>query len=421
MLALREELEQRGLLKQFSNEDFFELYDKGGQVLYIGMDPSADSLTIGNFAMFMTALQFMKRGNKLIFIIGGETGMIGDPGGKEAERSLLSLEELEKNIAKIDQQVAFLLKNINEISGMNYHYEIKNNHDFYKDMTFGEFLRDVGKYITVNTMMKKETVAKRIEDPDKSISFTEFSYMLIQGYDFVRLYQDYGCKLQICGSDQWGNGVTGLELIGKILGKNDAYVMTSPLILDSQGKKFGKSEGNAVWLSEEKNSAYLVYQYFMNVPDEDVSRFLKIYSLLDLAQIQEIQNKHNEDPAKRFGQEKLAFNICRILFWTVSAAQARQISEFMFRENKTEFLKQLSIADRLSIKKEVWGWDFKEGSTILDALVESGLCESRGDAKKLIAQGGISVDGVAVTDTNLALTKSNMLIQKWKKSMRVVL
>lgn len=314
MLALREELEQRGLLKQFSNEAFFELYDKGGQILYIGMDPSADSLTIGNFAMFMTALQFMKRGNKLIFIIGGETGMIGDPGGKDAERSLLSLEELEKNIAKIDTQVAFLLKNINEISGINYQYEIKNNHDFYKDMTFGEFLRDVGKYITVNTMMKKETVAKRIEDPDKSISFTEFSYMLIQGYDFVRLYQDYGCKLQICGSDQWGNGVTGLELIGKILGKNDAYVMTSPLILDSQGKKFGKSEGNAVWLSEEKNSAYLVYQYFMNVPDEDVSRFLKIYSLLDLAQIQEIQNKHNEDPAKRFGQEKLAFNICRILF-----------------------------------------------------------------------------------------------------------
>jgi tyrosyl-tRNA synthetase len=421
MLALREELEQRGLLKQFSNEAFFELYDKGGQILYIGMDPSADSLTIGNFAMFMTALQFMKRGNKLIFIIGGETGMIGDPGGKDAERSLLSLEELEKNIAKIDTQVAFLLKNINEISGINYQYEIKNNHDFYKDMTFGEFLRDVGKYITVNTMMKKETVAKRIEDPDKSISFTEFSYMLIQGYDFVRLYKDYGCKLQICGSDQWGNGVTGLELIGKILGKNDAYVMTSPLILDSQGKKFGKSEGNAVWLSEEKNSAYLVYQYFMNVPDEDVSRFLKIYSLLDLAEINTIQNNHNKQPEARNGQKELAYRVCQIIFGTKSAEQAQKVSEFMFADNKLELLKQSSPEDKKAIGREVGGFTVSGDSTIMNALVESGLCESRGDAKKLIAQGGISVDGVAVSDTNLTLTKSNILIQKWKKSLRIIL
>lgn len=338
--------------------------------------------------------------------------MIGDPGGKEAERSLLSLETLEKNISSFDTQVAFLLKNIKELSGIDYSYEIKNNHDFYKDMTFGEFLRDVGKHITVNNMMKKETVAKRIEDPDKSISFTEFSYMLIQGYDFVRLYQDYGCKLQICGSDQWGNGVTGLELIGKMLGKTDAAVMTSPLILDSHGKKFGKSEGNAVWLSEEKNSAYLVYQYFMNVPDEDVSRFLKIYSLLDLAQIAEIQTNHNKQPEARNGQKELAYRVCQIIFGTKSAEQAQKVSEFMFADNKLELLKQSSTEDKKAIGREVGEFASSSGSTILDALVESGLCESRGDAKKLIAQGGISVDGVTVSDTNLTLTKSNMLIQK---------
>ena len=422
MLPLKQELEARGLLKQYSNEDFFALYDKGGQTFYIGMDPSADSLTIGNFAMFMTCLQFMKRWNKLIFIVGGETGIIGDPGGKDSERVMQTMEGFKYNYDSINKQVQFLLANVLEISGYHCEYMIKNNHDFYVNMTFSDFLRNVGKNITVNNMIKKETVAKRIEDPDKSISYTEFSYMLIQGYDFVRLYEDFGCKLQICWSDQRGNGVTGLELIGKMLDKDDAYVMTSPLILDSNGKKFGKSEGNAVRLSPEKNSPYFVYQYFMNTSDEDVSRFLKVYSLLDLVEIDAIQQEHDQKPELRMGQKRLAYLVTQIIFGTQAADMAQRVTEFMFADNKVELLRTCDAHMKQAIAQEVWQLALSdEPLSIVDALVNSLLCESRWEAKKLIEQGWISLDWEPVKDIDMMITTKNILIQKGKKHMRVIL
>lgn len=443
MLTLRQELEARWLLKQYSNEALFELYDKGGQTFYIGMDPSADSLTIGNFAMFMTCLQFLKRGNKLIFIVWGETGIIGDPGGKDAERNMQTLEWFQKNYDSIFRQVEFLLANVLEVSGVRCEFIIKNNHDFYETMTFSDFLRNVWKNITVNNMIKKETVAKRIEDPDKSISYTEFSYMLIQWYDFVRLYEDFWCKLQICGSDQWGNGVTGLELISKMLNKDDAYVMTSPLILDSNGKKFGKSEGNAVWLSPEKNSPYFVYQFFMNVSDQDVSRFLKIYSLLSLEEIEDIQKKHDLSPEHREWQRELAYRVCQIIFGTKAAEQAKEVSVFMFSDNKLELLRNTSSEIKQLIAKELGSFDlgllnehkivssgqdwfptssqWRAEVSIVDALVESGLCESRGDAKKMIEQWAISLDDQIIKDITYVVTESNLLLQKGKKNMRIIL
>ncbi|HMY81009.1 MAG TPA: tyrosine--tRNA ligase [Candidatus Absconditabacterales bacterium] len=421
MLPLRQELQERGLLKQYSNEALFDLYDRGGQTCYLGVDPSADSLTIGNFAMFMTALQFMKRGNKLILIVGGETGMIGDPGGKDSERTLVPMEIFEQNFQKIDHQVGTLLHTINKLSGYDCQYMIKNNHDFYEHMTFSEFLRSVGKHITVNSMMNKETVAKRINDPDKSISYTEFSYMLIQGYDFVKLYQDYGCKLQICGSDQRGNGVTGIELIGKMLGQDDAYVMTSPLILDSSGKKFGKSEGNAIWLDPTKNSPYKVYQYFMNVTDDDVGRFLRIYSLLDLSQIQDIQNRHNQAPERRMGQKELAYRVCQIIFGTVMADQAQTISDFMFSAHKLDTLKGADRDLIIQLAQEVGSLDLgTQEVSIIDALVQSGLCESRSDAKKNLEQGAIMVDETPIKDMNFIITSSHLLLQKGKKNMKII-
>jgi tyrosyl-tRNA synthetase len=420
-LTLREELEARGLLYQISNDAFFDVYDKGGHTFYIGMDPSADSLTIGNFAMFMTCLQFMKRWNKLIFIVGGETWMIGDPGGRETERSLQTMEQFEKNFESVHEQVKFLLANVLEISGYKCEFIIKNNHDFYVDMSFSSFLRDVGKHITINNMIKKETVAKRIEDPDRSISYTEFSYMLIQGYDFVRLYEDFDCKLQICWSDQWGNGVTGIELIGKMLGKDDAYVMTSPLILDSTGRKFGKSEGNAIRLKAEKNSPYFVYQYFMNTADGDVARFLKVYSLLSLEEIDRIQHDHDQHPELREGQKALAYLVCQIIFGTKAAEEAKKVSEFMFAEDKVELLKNLDNQMKQVIAKEVGSSSVTGEVSILDVLVDSWLCESRGDAKKLIEQGAISVDGEAINDIRFIISDTNVLIQKGKKQMRIIL
>lgn len=420
-ISLREELEQRWLLKQYSNEGFFDLYDKWWQVLYIGMDPSADSLTIGNFAMFMTALQFMKRWNKLIFIVWWETGIIWDPGGRDSERNLQTIEQFEYNFNSIDKQVQFLLKNIKDISGVECEYVIKNNHDFYVEMSFTDFLRNVWKHITVNNMIKKETVAKRIEDPDKSISYTEFSYMLIQWYDFVRLYEDYDCRLQICGSDQRGNGVTWLELISKMLDKNDAYIMTSPLILDSQWNKFGKSAGNAVRLSPEKNSPYFVYQYFLNTTDQDVSRFLKVYSLYSIDEINQIQNEHNQQPELRTWQKKLAYAVCQIVFGTTLANQAQDITEFLFADDKLDKLKIMDLSLKHTIAQEVWSINIDQGTNILDALVESWLTTSRWEAKKLIEQGWISVDWTQVKDTNFVINKNNLIIQKGKKALRMVL
>lgn len=421
MLTLRQELETRWLLKQYSNEALFDLYDQGGQTFYIGMDPSADSLTIGNFAMFMTCLQFLKRGNKLIFIVGGETGIIGDPGGRDAERVMQTIEWFQKNYESIYKQVQFILANILEISWIQCDRIIKNNHDFYEQMTFSDFLRTVGKHITVNTMIKKETVAKRIEDPDKSISYTEFSYMLIQWYDFVRLYEDFNCKLQICGSDQRGNGVTGLELISKILGKQDAYVMTSPLILDANGKKFGKSEGNALRLSPEKNSPYTVYQYFMNVADEDITRFLHIYSLLDSNEIDDIQKKHIVAPELRYGQRELAYRVCQIIFGGQAAQTAQEVSLFMFGDNKQELLATASSETKQAIAKEVGHYYRVDGHTIVDALVESWLCDSRGDAKKMIEQWAVFVDGILIQESWFLITSTHLLLQKGKKNMRIIL
>lgn len=434
MLSLKEELEARGLLKQSSSDMLFDLYDKGGQTFYIGMDPSADSLTIGNFAMFMTCLQFMKRGNKLIFIVGGETGMIGDPGWKDSERTLQAMDVFAKNYDAVHEQVKFLLKNVKEISGVDCEFIIKNNHDFYVDMTFSSFLRDVGKHITINNMIKKETVAKRIEDPDKSISYTEFSYMLIQGYDFVKLYEDFDCKLQICWSDQWGNGVTGLELISKMLGKDDAYVMTSPLILDGNGKKFGKSEGNAVWLSPQKNTPYFVYQYFMNVADEDVARFLKVYSLLELQDIDRIQHDHMQAPELREGQKQLAYLVCQIIFGTEAAEQAKKISDFMFAQDKVSMLQSSNAAMLEAIAKELNGnlnWnltsiDFHMGDFLLDVIVKTNICESRGEAKRLIEQGGLSLNEQKLTELGYKLQDSDfiagkvLLISKGKKNMSLL-
>ena len=224
--------------------------------------------------------------------------MIGDPGGRDSERQMLSQETLEYNVSKISEQVKGILDNLKMLSGVDFVFEVRNNQEFYKDMSFSAFLREVGKYITVNQMMSKETVKKRIEDPDQSISFTEFSYMLLQAYDYYWLHTKEGVNLQLASSDQRGNIVTGIELISKKCG-DEVYGMTGPLILDSTGKKFGKSEGNAIWLSPGKNSPYFVYQYFMNTSDADVERYLKLFTLLSLDEIDSIVSAHNSDTASR--------------------------------------------------------------------------------------------------------------------------
>ena len=427
LMDLQQELEWRGLLKQATNEKLFELYDAWNQTLYVGMDPTADSLHLWNFVGFMHAVQYMKRWNKLIFIVGWATGMIGDPWGKDSERSFLDEETLANNVLAITQQVDTVLQNITALSWHRFEFEVINNNVFYQDMGYLQFLRDVGKHITVNNMIVKETVKRRIEDPDKSISYTEFSYMLIQWYDFLRLYEDYACKLQIAGSDQWGNVVTGIELIRKKLDQ-EAYGATTPLILDATGKKFGKSEGNALWLSPEKNSPFVVYQYFMNTTDEDVERYLKLFTLLDEAGTQEILSQHNKDASQRYGQQQLAYYITQIIFGKQAADHAQLITNLLFGEqDKMEIIRSMDNQALLALNQATWSTKIDEAPIrLIDACTLSGLSWSNGEAKKLIKEWSIFInenkkDDIAHEITQDQFINNIVLLRKGKKAYKTIL
>lgn len=426
-MHLREELEKRGFLYQFTSEKLFDLYDKGWQSFYLGCDPTADSLHLGNFAAIMNTVNFMKRGNHLILIVGGETGMIGDPGGKDSERSMLSQDTLDYNVAHITEQVWHILGNLKEISGEDFSFEVVNNQDFYKDMSFSAFLREVGKYITVNQMMSKETVKKRIEDPDKSISFTEFSYMLLQGYDFFWLHTHKWVNLQLASSDQWGNIVTGVELTAKKCG-DEVYGMTWPLILDSTGKKFGKSEGNAIWLSDKKNSPYFVYQYFMNTSDEDVGRFLKLFTLLDLGEIEKIIHEHSKDPSARHGQRTLAHYVIQTIFGKKAVDAAEKITEILFgSEDKLTLLKSMNEHEIDALRHET-GWVTLETLpvNICDAIVATWLESSKGNAKKAVEAGSIYLNEEKIEKIDHSINKTDLLngkvalLRKGKKSFKIL-
>lgn len=426
-MQLREELEQRGLLYQFSDEKLFDLYDKWGQAFYFGVDPSADSLHIGNFVVFMNAVNFMKRNNKLYLIVWWATGMIGDPGGKNAERSFLDEDVVKHNVAAITKQVKWVLENLTKLSWAKFQFEVINNADFYTDMWYLKFLREVGKYMSVNQMMNKETVKRRLENPETGISYAEFSYMLIQGYDFLRLHTDKKVNLQICGSDQRGNGVTGIELIRKKM-DDEAYVMSGPLVMDSSGKKFGKSEWNAIFLDPNKTSPYFAYQYFMNTMDADVERFLKLFTLLDFETIAGIVNNHTQNPELRFGQKQLANYVITTVYWAEASEQAQKITEILFSDDKMWTIKTLKHNDIDALMREVGWTELKiedPGVKILDICVQAGLVESNGEAKKLIQSGSLFCNEEKVEDPQMMLTDSSfknglLLLRKGKKVFKVV-
>lgn len=426
-MHLRQELETRGLLYQFSDEKLFDLYDKWGQAFYFGVDPSADSLHIGNFVVFMNAVNFMKRNNKLYLIVWWATGMIGDPGGKNAERSFLDEEVVKHNVAAITKQVKWVLENLTKLSGAKFQFEVLNNADFYTDMGYLKFLREVGKYMSVNQMMNKETVKRRLENPETGISYAEFSYMLIQWYDFLRLHTDKKVNLQICWSDQRGNGVTGIELIRKKL-DHESYVMSGPLVMDSSGKKFGKSEWNAIFLDPNKTSPYFAYQYFMNTMDEDVERFLKLFTLLDFETIDGIVKNHIQNPELRFGQKQLANYVITTVYGAEASEQAQKITDILFSDDKMNTIKTLNSEDIQALMREV-GWSEcrmqNAECRIIDLCVQSWLVESNGEAKKLIQSGSLFCNEVKIEDPQLLIEKKDfingiVLLRKGKKVFKVV-
>ena len=426
-MHLREELEARGLLYQTTNEAFFDLYDQGGEKFYCGYDPTADSLHLGHFLTFMAAVNFMKRGNTFVMLIGGATGMIWDPTGKSEARAFLGLEQLRHNQEAITEQVGQILENLKKLTGKDFQFKVVNNYDFYKDLSVFDWYRTVGKYITLNTMLSKESVKKRLENTESGISYTEFSYMLLQGNDFVHLYENEWVKLQIWGSDQRGNMVTWTEMLRKKTeGEAESYVMTIPLMMDASGKKFGKSEGNAIWLDQRKNSPYFVYQYFLNSADADVEKFLRAFTLLEIAEIEEIVAKHNEKPESRYGQRQLANYVIQTLFGKQAAEQAEKISDFLFgSEDKMQMLSEFSREEIQALARETGSCEISENEIrVLELLVKCGISESNGDAKKLIAQGAIYVNENKISDIASSFSTQDasngvLLIRKGKKNYKI--
>lgn len=428
-MHLREELETRGLIYQFTDEKLFDLYEKWGQKFYCGFDPTADSLQLGNFVSFMTAVNFMKRNNTFVMIIWWATGMIGDPSFKATDRVMLDEATLRNNEKAITKQVQQILENLKSISWYDFKFEVINNYDFYKNMSIFEFLSSAGKYITVNNMLSKESVKKRIEDPEMSITYTEFSYMLLQGYDFLTLYEKHKVKLQIGWSDQRGNMVTGTEMIRKKLwGEAESFVMTFPLITDSTGKKFWKSEWNAIFLDPNKTSPYFAYQYFMNTTDDDVEKYLKIFTLLDFDVVTGIVNNHKQNPELRYGQKQLANYLITTVYGEEAADQSIKISEILFGQgDRLETIKTMSKDNIQALQKETWGCEITETETkLIDLFSQAGLTESNGEAKKLITSGSLYCNEEKITDIQQIIKKEDfingvLLLRKWKKQYKIVI
>ncbi len=427
-MHLREELETRGLVYQFTDEKLFDLYEKGGQKFYCGFDPTSDSLQLGNFVSFMTAVNFMKRNNTFVMIVGGATGMIWDPSGKTSDRTMLDETMLRDNEKAITKQVKQILENLKSLSGYDFKFEVINNYDFYKNMSIFEFLRTAGRYITVNNMLNKETVKKRIEDPEMGITYTEFSYMLLQGYDFLTLYEKHKVKLQIGWSDQRGNMVTGTEMIRKKLGNEaEGYVMTFPLINDSTGKKFWKSEWNAIFLDPNKTSPYFAYQYFMNTTDEDVEKYLKIFTLLDFDVVAGIVKNHRQNPELRYGQKQLANYLVTTVYGEDAANQAMKITEILYGQgDKLQTIRTMTKNDLAALQKETGGCEISGTEfKLIDLFTQAGLTESNGEAKKLLASGSLYCNEAKVIDIQHTVKKEDfingtILLRKGKKQFKLV-
>ncbi len=423
-MQLQQYLQERGYLYQCSNDDIFEKLEQGTEKFYVGFDPTADSLHMGNFIGFMTAVQLMLAGNKYYALVGGATWMVWDPGWKDSERTFLDEETLSNNVAAIWNQFNSILKRLSENTGKKLDFEIVNNLDFYQGVSYLDFLREVWKFHTVNQMMSKDTVKTRIEDPSKSISYTEFSYMLLQGFDYYYLHKNMGVNLQMGGQDQWGNLVTGIELIRKKT-EDETYCFTWPLITDASGKKFWKSEGNALFLDRNKTTPYAIFQYFMNSEDADIERYLKLLTLLELEEIADIIKEHNESPEKRIGQKRLAFEVVNIIHGEQDAKFSANVTEFLFgSEDKLELLKSLSDSEFDMFFTEIW-WMQYAGQNLFGLFIDTDLEKSGSSARQTLLWGGMFINEVKIEDGHYDFSGDFiddrfLLIRKGKKNYRII-
>ncbi len=390
-----DELKWRGLIKDEAGEDLEKVINECKATFYWGTDPTADSLHIGHYSSLVTAKRLAKAGFKPVLLVGGATGMIGDP-RPTAEREIIDKEVVLSNVESIKKQVLDIFDG---------KVEVVNNYDWTKDINILDFLRDVGKYINVNYMLAKDIINRRLET---GITFAEFTYTLLQGYDFMHLYETKGVTMQVEGSDQWGNITTGIELINKKLGKT-AYAFTMPLILDSTGKKFGKSEGNALWLDKEKTSPYQIYQYFINSTDDKVEEYLNVFTFLSKEEIEDVMKKHNEKPELRQAQKVLAAEVIKDLHGEEELEKAIKITESLFSGN----IKELSEDELVDAMNGVDTYEINEEKNIVDFLVDTGILSSKREAREFISNGSISVNGEKITDLEYLVNKDTSLYNKY--------
>ena len=407
-MKLYDELLWRGLIKDVSSDEIKNILNNEKITFYWGTDPTAPSLHLGHYSSLVTAKRLAKAGHHPILLVGGATGLIGDP-RPTGEREIISKETVLNNIEGIKKQVFRIFDG---------KAEIVNNYDWTKDFSFLDFLRDVGKYINVNYMLNKDIINRRLET---GITFAEFAYTLIQGYDFLHLFKEKNCVLQAEGSDQWGNITTGLELIKKIEGK-EAYGFTMPLVLDKYGNKFGKSEGNALWLDKNLTSSYELYQYLVNVDDSMVISYLKIFTFLSKEEIEKLEESNNLEPEKRLAHKALAREIITDLHGKDEYDKAVKLSEVLFSGN----VKELSNDELELVFKNMPHISINSGLNIVDFLVNTGICSSKREAREFISSSSITINEEKITDVNIfvdfdrSINNNILVVRKGKKKYFIV-
>ncbi|MBO6703020.1 MAG: tyrosine--tRNA ligase [Pseudomonadales bacterium] len=424
-MSIISRLNDVGLIAQLSaTDELDEHLDSGVRTVYCGFDPTADSLHIGNLVPLLALRRFQLAGHRPLLLVGGATGMIGDPGGRDAERELQSFEAVERQLAGIRQQAEqFLDFDCGETSAV-----VVNNMDWTRGLTVVDYLRDIGKHFSVNAMIQKESVRRRIEDDTQGISYTEFSYMILQSYDYAVLHRDYGCTIQMGGSDQWGNITAGIDLIRR-MGGEQTYAVTYPLITKADGTKFGKSSGGAIWLDPEMTSPLSFYQFWRNTADADVMKYLRIFTFLEEKRLDELQASQEADPGKREAQIALAQEVTKLVHGDEGMEAAERITSAVFSNRLTE----LSADDLGQLAQDGMETTHVSGEAqLVDVLVESGLAVTPrgevtiGQARKLIQGNGVSVNGDKANDIEMTLNVSDALhgkyfiVQKGKKNHHLV-
>ena len=392
-MKLYDELKWRGLIKDVTSPELEEKLNNGGMTFYIGTDPTADSMHIGHLSSFLISKRLKDAGHNPILLVGGATGQIGDP-RPTTERAMITKEEVAHNFECLKEQAERI-----------FGFEVVNNYDWIKDINTIDFLRDYGKYFNINYMLDKDIIRRRL---DTGITFTEFSYMILQSLDFLHLHETRGVNLQVAGSDQWGNITAGVDLIRKKTG-DEVYAFTMPLVTTKDGKKFGKSEGNALWLDKNKTSSYELYQYLVNVEDEMVIDYLKIFTFLSKEEIENIEKQHKEKPEERLAHKTLAKEIITFIHGEEEYNKAIKISKALFSGD----IKELTGKEIEDGFKDVPSFNITEELSLIDLLVNNNICQSRREAREFLTAGSITINGEKVQDENQIINKESAIENKF--------